>query len=102
MMMDFGFVLMLGSVVLAGRLIWEMTSLTRQYGPQMIGFSLAHGPGALLVLFPLALFVWLLASVATVIVWKAKRKVVRNRSLIALYSAVLALGVFHCRKGFGM
>ena len=100
MMLAVGFVLMLGSVILAGRLIWEMTSLTWQYGPQMIGFSLAHGPGALLFLFPLALFVWLLASACTVIVWKAKRKVVRNRSWIALGSAVLALGLLSLPQGF--
>jgi hypothetical protein len=37
MLMGIGFVLMFGSVVLAGRLIWEMTSLTWLYGPQMIG-----------------------------------------------------------------
>jgi hypothetical protein len=100
MMLAIGFVLMFGSVVLAGRLIWEMTSLTWQYGPQMIGFSLAHGPGALLFLFPLALFVWLLASACTVIVWKAKRKVVPNRSWIALGSAVLALGLLSLPQGF--
>ena len=99
-MLAVGFVFMLGSVALAGRLIWEMTALTWQYGPQMIGFSLAHGPGALLFLFPLALFVWLLASVCTVIVWKAKRKVVRNRSWTALCSAVLALGLLLLPQGF--
>ncbi len=99
-MLAVGFVFMLGSVALAGRLIWEMTALTWQYGPQMIGFSLAHGPGALLFLFPFALFVWLLASACTVILWKAKRKVVRNRSWIALGSAVLALGLLLLPQGF--
>lgn len=99
-LLGFGLVLILGSIILAGRLIWEMTLLTWQYGPQMVGFSLAHGLGALLFLFPFALLIWLLASLCTLIVWKAKRKTVRNSSWMAVGSAVLVLGLLSLPQGF--
>ena len=51
--------LIIGTGVLAGRLIWEQTVWTWQRGPQMVGFSLAHGPFVFLFLFPLLLMVWL-------------------------------------------
>jgi hypothetical protein len=96
-----GILLILGSVALAVRLIWEMTSLTWKYGPQMIGFSLAHGPwGALLFIFPIALCVWLLASLCTIIVWKVKHKRVLNRSWIVLGSAVLTLALLSLPQSF--
>lgn len=75
-----GVFLTLGTAVLAGRLIWEMTSLTWQYGPQMIGFSLMHGPGALLILFPFALSIWLCVSLVTIVVWKLKGYRIRTKS----------------------
>jgi hypothetical protein len=47
---------------LAARLIWEQTWLTWQSGPQMVGFSLAHGYAApLLLVAPLSLFIWIVA-----------------------------------------
>lgn len=95
-----GCVLMLGSLVLAGRLIWEMTSLTWQRGPQMIGFSLAHRLGVLLFLFPLGLAIWLIASLCAVVVWKVKRRAVRTQSWVALGSAVLVLALLSLPQGF--
>jgi hypothetical protein len=50
-----GICAILGSAMLAGRLIWEMTLLTWERGPQMIGFTLAHGAGVLLFFAPVCL-----------------------------------------------
>jgi hypothetical protein len=48
----------IGSATLAGRLIWEQTVWTWERGPQMVGFSLAHGPAAILLLTPFLLVFW--------------------------------------------
>jgi hypothetical protein len=53
-----GLVILLGTGVLAARLVWEQTVWTWERGPQMIGFSLAHGSGAILFLFPILLLLW--------------------------------------------
>lgn len=58
-----GLLLLFATALLAGRLIWEETALTFRQGPQMIGFSLAHGPYALLLLSPLLLAVWIVVAV---------------------------------------
>ena len=88
-----GILLILGTAALAARLIWEMTSLTWQFGPQMIGFSLAHGYGAPLLLFPLGLALWLLTGALFVIVWRIKRRKVARRSWLTLAAGVFILGV---------
>jgi hypothetical protein len=53
-----GVVLFIGSVILEARLIWEQTVWTWEQGPQMVGFSLGHGTGAILLAFPLLLMLW--------------------------------------------
>ena len=95
-----GIVLILGSLTLAARLIWEMTLLTWRRGPQMVGFSLARGLGVLLLLFPLALFVWLPGALCTVIIWKLRRKSVLKRSWLAIGSAGLRLGLLLLPQSF--
>ena len=50
-----GMVIFAGAAMLSARLIWEQTVWTWERGPQMVGFSLAHGPGAILFIFPLLL-----------------------------------------------
>lgn len=63
-----------GTFVLAIRLIWEMTWLTWKFGPQMVGFSLAHGEWALpAFLSPLLLAVWTLSCLVSIVVWKIRR-----------------------------
>src|SRR5262245_54639748 len=47
------------SGILAARVVWEQTFLTWHSGPQMVGFSLAHGGGAVLFLAPLFLLLWI-------------------------------------------
>ena len=95
-----GAVLMLGSLALAGRLIWEMTWLTWRDGPQMIGFSLAHGSGVFLFFFPIALFVWVVACLGTVAVWKMKRRRIIRQSWIVLTCAMAVLGLLAIPPGF--
>jgi hypothetical protein len=51
-----GAVIFVGSAILSARIIGEQTVWTWQRGPQRIGFSLAHGPGAILLIFPFLLF----------------------------------------------
>lgn len=55
-----------GTALLAARLVYEQTYLTWKYGPQMVGFSLAHGGAfsfAGLAVSALLLHLWVLASV---------------------------------------
>jgi len=69
------------TAILAGRMIWEETFLTLQEGPQMLGFTLAHGLGAILFLAPFLAFIYLIQSL-----W-------RKRSLSRWYWATLASSI---------
>jgi len=89
----FGIPAVLFAMIFAGRVVWEETFLTWQQGPQMLGFSLAHGSGAVLFLAPLLLALWLLVALVstTICLW-------RKRSLSAwhwstLICAILVLGI---------
>ena len=58
---------------LAARLVWEQTWLSWQAGPQMVGFSLAHGPAAFLLLVaPLLVVVWMCAILVRT--WRTLRR----------------------------
>ena len=63
------------SAILTARIVWEETSLTLQQGPQMIGFSLAHGAGAILLLAPILLAAWFAVAFLTMVVtlWRRSR-----------------------------
>ena len=76
------------AAVLAGRFIWEETVLTLNFGPQMIGFSLAHGAGAILLLTPLLLALWFVVAliVLAISLW-------RKKSLSEWYWATFASAV---------
>lgn len=63
----------LGTLVLFCRLIWEQTVWTWERGPQMVGFSLAHGGGVVLFLFPMGLILWTAGLVITTI-WNLFKK----------------------------
>jgi hypothetical protein len=75
----FGIVSFLGSAALGGRLIWEQTVWTWELGPQMVGFSLAHGDGALLFVFPFLLILWI-AVVAILTI----RSLIKKNSIRAM------------------
>jgi hypothetical protein len=66
--------LVLFAAILAGRMLWEETFLTMQQGPQMLGFSLARGGGAVLFLAPFLLALWLLVALVmtAVCLWRKR------------------------------
>jgi hypothetical protein len=94
-----GAVIFAGSAVLAARLIWEQTVWTWERGPQMVGFSLAHGSGALLFLFPILLIVWSIV-VVTVTIWSLiRRKRVAIATWVLLGVAALLFSLMGLPEG---
>src|SRR5262245_32990809 len=89
-----GYLCVISAGFLCGRLVWEQTYLTWRLGPQMVGFSLAHGGGALLLFSPALLILWFLLVVVTV-VWAlaTKRRIARSTwfdlGLATLVGAIL-------------
>jgi len=89
-----GLMFFIGTAMLFARLIWEQTVWTWERGPQMVGFSLAHGGGALLLFFPILLFAWT-AGVIVLSVWQwiKKRNVSRTRwAVLGLIVLLFVLG----------
>jgi hypothetical protein len=82
-----GTVAVVFAAILTARMIWEETALTLHQGPQMLGFSLAHGPGIFLLLAPIVLVVWLIAAVIRIIFTLA-----RKRPLSGAFWGVFAAG----------
>jgi hypothetical protein len=60
--------------LLAWENIWEETSLSLERGPQMIGFSMVHGPFAIFLLAPLFLMVWSIPAMFAIAasLWRRK------------------------------
>lgn len=89
-----------GTSALAARLVWEQTVWTWERGPQMVGFSLAHGFGALLFLFPILLVIWT-ASVVTITVWNlVRRKRTTASTWVGLGVAALLFLLLGLPEGF--
>lgn len=91
----------LGTLVLFCRLAWEQTVWTWERGPQMVGFSLSHGGGVFLFLFPLGLILWAV-GVVVVTVWnlfKKKRRASGGRWL-AIGAIVLLFVMGSLPEGF--
>jgi hypothetical protein len=88
----FGVPVILLSAVLAVRIVWEETALTMQQGPQMIGFSLAHGGGAILFLAPPLLVIWLAVGVLTAGTWLWRKRTLSKWFWTSLTAAILVLG----------
>lgn len=85
-----GLIPVIGTILLAARLIWEQTVLTWQLGPQMVGFSLAHGSGAILLLAPFLLALWtVIALIVIAVDLLNKRRI--HRSTWAMSGAALLL-----------
>jgi hypothetical protein len=81
------------AAIFAGRIVWEETWLTLQQGPQMLGFSLAHGSAAVLLFAPLLLAVWFVLAFLTMAVtlWRRRRLSIWFWS--CLCTAVIVFGV---------
>jgi hypothetical protein len=95
-----GLLAIVGSAALAARLIWEQTVWSWERGPQMVGFSLAHGGGAILFLFPLVLVGWLvLLAVLTALSLAKKQRISRLRGA-GLVVALVVLTALWPSYGF--
>jgi hypothetical protein len=81
------------TAILAGRMVWEETFLTFQEGPQMLGFSLAHGPGAILLFAPLMLLLWLVIALGVLVVCLRRKKSLSKSYWSTVGSSILALGI---------
>jgi hypothetical protein len=96
----FGIVLIFFTAILAARFIWEETSLTIQEGPQMVGFSLAHGFGAILYFAPVLLILWLLMTIITLVVILFRRKPLPKSLAVSAIAAALVLGLLSIPQAF--
>jgi hypothetical protein len=88
------------ATVLAGRIVWEETFLTLHQGPQMIGFSLAHGSAAVLLFAPTLLALWFVPAFLTMAVtlWRRKRLSIWFRSCLGV--SVVVLGILALPPAF--
>jgi uncharacterized membrane protein YhaH (DUF805 family) len=79
---------------------WEETFLTIQQGPQMLGFSLAHDRGAVLLLTPFLLALWLLVALATMVACRWRKRSLSRWYWLTLASAIVTLGVLSIPPAF--
>jgi hypothetical protein len=89
-----GTVIFIGSAMLTARLIWERTVWTWEFGPQNEGYSLAHGYGAILFLFPMLLVVWSAIVVVLTIRSRIRKNQITPTRWVALglVAALLVVG----------
>lgn len=95
-----GIVIFAGAAMLSARLIWEQTVWTWERGPQMVGFSLAHGPGAILFIFPLLLLIWTSVVIVLTLRSKIRKREIAPTRLAALVLAVSLLVLGELPDGF--
>jgi hypothetical protein len=91
---------LIGSAIFAARIVREQTVWTWQRGPQMVGFSLAHGAGAILFLTPLLLLIWLVVAPGFTIRDKIKKKRFGPARFALLGLAILLLILPSLPDGF--
>ncbi|SFS20586.1 Ankyrin repeat-containing protein [Granulicella pectinivorans] len=95
-----GAILSLGSALIAGRLLWEETLLTWRSGPQMVGFSLAHGTFAFLLSFPFLLTLWTIPCIAAVLLWACRHRPIQRTTLSTVAAAIAVLGILLIPSSF--
>jgi hypothetical protein len=93
MLVGIGIVAILFAAIFTGRMVWEETFLTLQQGPQMLGFSLAHGGGAILFLTPFVLSLWILSALLILAICLWRKRSLSKWYWSTLASAILVLGV---------
>ncbi len=89
----------LGTALLAGRLIWEQTVWTWRRGPQMVGFSLAHGAGAILLFAPIILVLWTAIALVMIIIDLVKRRKLDTTTFTGFAVALLLFGLLSVPAG---
>jgi hypothetical protein len=94
-----GVIPLIGAALLAGRLIWEQTVWTWEQGPQMVGFSLVHGPGAVLLLAPFLLALWAVVTLVLIVVAFVRKRRTDTPTWLAFGLAVLLFGLLSTPSG---
>jgi hypothetical protein len=94
-----GVVPLIGTALLAGRLIWEQTVWTWERGPQRVGFSLAHGSGAVLLLAPFLLAFWVAVGGVLIVIDFVKKRRTGTPTWAAVGLAVLLFGLLSVPGG---
>jgi hypothetical protein len=95
-----GVVVFVGSAILEARVIWEQTVWTWEQGPQMVGFSLVHGPGAVLIVFPLLLVIWTVAAIVLTVRGRIRKCRIAPARWAVVGLAILLLLVGELPDGF--
>jgi hypothetical protein len=95
-----GIPLVLATIALAARMVWEETFLTLRDGPQMLGFALAHGVGAILFLAPLLLSLWLIVALIAAAIYLWRKTALSRWYRSTLTSAILTLGFLSLPAAF--
>ena len=91
-LLGFGVPAIFFAALLTARITWEETLLTLHEGPLMVGFSLAHGYGAILFIAPPALVLWLAVALIIMAVSLIRRRPLSKLFWSALAAAVLVIG----------
>ena len=92
-LLAFGIPIILFNAILTGRMVWEETWLTCRLGPQMLGFSLAHGSFAILLLAPILSAIWLVVALVVLALRLWRKRPLSKSYWFTLAAAVLALGI---------
>ena len=98
-LLTLGVIPLIGTALLAGRLIWEQTVWTWERGPQMVGFSLAHGSSAVLLLAPFLLAFWAATALVVIITNLVKKRRTDTPTWAAFGLAVLLFGLLFVPSG---
>jgi hypothetical protein len=88
-----GFIAVLFCAMFSIRIVWEETSLTLQHGPQMIGFSLAHGSWVPLLFAPILLLLWVVVALITMVVALWRKRPLSPWFWSTLAVSIMVLGV---------
>ena len=94
-----GVIPLIGTTLLAGRLIWEQTVWTWERGPQMVGFSLAHGSGAILLLAPFLLAFWAAIALVVIAINLVKKRRIDTPTWAVFGFAMLLFGLLFVPSG---
>lgn len=92
-LVGFGIIPLIGTALLAARLIWEETVWTWERGPQMVGFSLAHGSAGFLLLAPFLLIIWAAIALVLMVISLVKKRRIDTPTRVAFGLAVFLLAL---------
>jgi len=90
----------IGTVALAGCLVWEQTVWTWEKGPQQVGASLAQHGGLVLFVFPVLLLGWLLVVAAVTVHDALRTRRVPWKRVSAAAAAIAVMAILQLPYGF--